>query len=445
MHNHYQYKSYADKSCAINACGDKMIKGYAGKGIKGYADKGIKGYADKGINTFGDKMIKGYTYIKFLFFLFIVQAFALYQRSILSPKALISEGIYRRSHLSRSFYWRSLLSLKPFIAATALFFFTASFAQQPQSLDADMRTIARQLITETYDAYVDTEPAEVTSRYIRFRIRDDEGNKQDLKMYRYECPDAEADFVLVDDCLMLRCFTLERKSGTLTAAELPFELLPPSQFNKEEFDEEHSYWRVNGNFSEKGDIVITASPGMSYLCLMLAQHDGKGGFKLHRRAGYDFVSFEITGDDAEKEKYVQNIVRPNFQRINAITKWALTEEGLCLVSSIEHAKLVFYYSHNGLEKIVAKLNDKTYDRVIEYYFLDGLLSFVFDVNTQSGVKTERRWYLKNNTCFRGIGDNGKKLTPAQIEAEFLNDSGAYSYYTLFLRSEFRVSSSPIFR
>ena len=402
MHNHYQNKGF----------GDKRIKGYA------------------------DKMIKGYNYIRFLFFLFIVQAFALYQRSILSPKAFISAAIYRAAFIAAGIYRRSLLSLKAFIAATALFFFTSAFAQQPQSLDADMRTIAHALIAEIYNTYDDVEPAEVTSRYIRFRIRDDEGNKQELNMYWYERPAGATDIVLVNNYLMLRCFTFNRNTGALTAAELPFELLPPSQFNKDEFDEDHNYWRVNGSFSEKGDILITASPGMSYLCSILARHDGNGGFTLHRRAGYDFVSFEIAEDNAEKEKYVQNVVRPNFQRINAITKWTWVEEGLCLIGSTEHAKLVLYYSHNGLEKIVAKLNDKTYDRVIEYYFLDGLLSFVYDVTIQSGTKTERRWYLKNNTCFRGIGDNGKKLTPSQIEAEFLNDKGAYSYYTLFLFSDF---------
>ena len=213
-----------------------------------------------------------------------------------------------------------------------------------------MRTIDCTLISENYDAYADSEPAELTSRYIRFRIRDEEGNKEDLKIYRYERPDAETDFVLVDDERMLRCFTLNRNTGALTAAELPFELLPPAQFNNEEFDEEHGYWRVNGDFSEKGDILITASPGMSYLCSMVARHDGKSGFTLYKRAGYDFVSIEITNDNAEKEKYVQNIVRANFQRINAIAKWTWVEEGFCFVNSTEGANLVFYYSNSGLEK-----------------------------------------------------------------------------------------------
>ena len=316
-----------------------------------------------------------------------------------------------------------------------LFFFMAAFAQQQQS-STDMRAIARKLIPQINDAYAGVEPVEVSRRYIRFHITDDFGKEQDLKMYRYERPAAAADFVLANDNMILRCFALNRGTGALTAAELPFELPRPAQFNKEEFDDEHSYWRIDGSFSEKGDILITASPGMSYLCSIIAIHDGKGGFTIYKRAGYDYMSFGITEDDAEKEKYVQNIVRPNFQRINAIPKWTRTEEGVCSVSPTEDAKLVLYYSQNGLEKIVAKLNDKTYDRVIEYYFLDGLLSFVYDVNTQSGTKTERRWYLKNNTCFRGIGDNGKKLTSTQIDAEFLNDKGAYPYYTLFLFSAF---------
>ena len=312
--------------------------------------------------------------------------------------------------------------------------FSTVFAQQSDIINtvSDMRAVARMLITENYDAYASVEPVEIGNRHIRFRISGDEGSNQDLTMYRFERPAAELDFVMVDDGRMLRCFALNRNTGALTAAELPFELLPPSQFNNEEFDKEHSYWRVTGSFSQKGDILITASPGMSYLCSMFAQHDGKGGFNIYRRAGYDFVSFNITDDDAEMEKYVQNVVRPNFRRINTINKWELVEEGMVLVGSAERANLTFYYSSGTLEKMIAKMNDKNFNRVIEFYFLDGLLSFVYEVTTQSVVKNERRWYLKNNTCFRGIGNNGKKLLPAQIEEEFLNNKGAYKYYSLFL-------------
>ena len=322
------------------------------------------------------------------------------------------------------------------IFMAAILYFATAFAHQVRSSDTNMQTIAHALILEINEAYMGVEPAEVSSKYIRFSITDEQGNNEDLKVYKYENPAGATDFVLVSDQLTLRCFALDRETGKLTATELPFELLRPAQFNKEHFDEDHGYWRVNGAFSKNGDILITASPGMSYICAMVARHDGKGGFTLHRRAGYDFVSFEITKDDAEKEKYVQNVVRPNFQRINTITKWDWTEKGLCSVGSAEHASLVFYYSCSGLEKIVAKMNDNIYDRVIEYYFLDGLLSFVYDVTTQSGTKTERRWYLENNTCFRGVGDDSKKITPTQIETEFLNDKGAYLYYTSFLNSVF---------
>ena len=318
-----------------------------------------------------------------------------------------------------------------FIVVVTIFFFTTTFSRESQSLDSDMRSIARVLIPEINDAYVDIEPFEVTNRYIHFTVIDDWGSSHYLKMRLYKRPAAATDFVIVDDSRMLSCFSLDRQTEALTATELPFELLPPSTFNNK-FDDGHDYWRVNGDFSENGDIVITASPGMSYLCTMVAFHDGEGCFTLYKRAGYDFVSFEITTDDAEKEIYVQNVVRPNFQRINAITKWSLIEEGRCVVGSAEQINLIFYYSQSKLEKIVAKVNDKSNERVIEYYFLDGLLSFVYDTTTQSGAKSEHRWYLSNNSCFRGIGNNGKKLTPSQIEAEFLNDNGAYLYYTLFL-------------
>jgi len=121
--------------------------------------------------------------------------------------------------------------------------------------------------------------------------------------------------------------------------------------------------------------------------------------------------------------------------MNAINQWEYVEEKERTAPEV--AMFTCYYSDNGLEKMVAGIAGATRLSVIEYYFLDGQLSFIYDVTTRPGAsatKTERRWYLKGATCIRGIGDNGVKLTPAQIEKEFINsDTGAFTLYQSIIK------------
>jgi len=273
-------------------------------------------------------------------------------------------------------------------------------------------------------------------------MQDKEGGSATLQVYRYTRPAAASDLALITYDIhdapiasWLKCFAIDRKTGAFTEAEIPFTLLPASQFNREAFAEDQTYWRAGYTIFDNGNVLIDASPGMAWSCLMLVRHDEKGAFRLFRRAGYDAVNMEITADDAETEKYVQSVVRPNFQRINAINQWEYVEEKER--PSPEVATLTCYYSDNGLEKMVAGIAGATRQSVIEYYFLDGQLSFIYDVTTRQGAsatKTERRWYLNAATCIRGIGDNGAKLTPAQIEKEFLDsDTGAFSLYQSIIK------------
>ena len=348
------------------------------------------------------------------------------------------------------------MNKKIFLTLTAaLFFLTASYGQQ--SSQSNMKTLVRALAAQIPEINGTIgEPDELGENYFRCNMEDQEGGSATLQMYRYKRPAAATDWVLVaydihdfPIAAWLKCFTLDRKSGALAEVELPFRLLHPSQFDKEEFGEDHGYWRTGYTIFDNGNVLIDASPGMSYHCVMIARWDGKGSFRLFRRAGYDYMNDEVGADNAETEKYVQNVVRPNFQRINAIKKWEYIEKKENFDLSLEGATLTYYYSENGLEKIVAKLLGETFGSTIEYYFLDGRLSFIYDATTRYGIppmhreallsegykdipdtKIERRWYLKGYNCIRGIGDNGKKLTPQQIEDEFINgDKGAYSFYT----------------
>ena len=118
------------------------------------------------------------------------------------------------------------------------------------------------------------------------------------------------------------------------------------------------------------------------------------------------------------------------------TRLTYIEEKEYKEPALENARLTYYYSGNGLEKIVARFKGRPYTCNIENYLLDGRLSFIHDDTryTESGETVERRWYFRGDTCIRGIGDNGGKLTPTQIEAELLgNDMRNMSlYYTLLM-------------
>jgi len=289
--------------------------------------------------------------------------------------------------------------------------------QPPQS---DMPAIAHRIAVQIPEiAWTINNPTKTGVHYLSYDAYSDQSGRVAMQVYRYRRPSATTDLILVSHDIeyfpagaWLECFTHDRRTGALTPTELPFEL-PPS---------EQGYWRTAYTIFENGNVLIHASPGMSSHCVMVARWDGKESFALYKRASYDHIDMELGKDDAQAERYVQNVIRPNFQRINATTKWAWVEEG---------ASHTHYYSNNGLEKTVVKLQGNTYECVVEYYFLDGLLSFVYDITTQNGVKTERRWYINGNTCFRGVGNNGQKLTPAQIEEEFLgngDEGGAYSLY-----------------
>jgi len=246
----------------------------------------------------------------------------------------------------------------------------------------------------------------------------------------------------------LKCFTIDHENKA-TEVEIPFKILPPSQFDKEEFDKDHNYWRIGYTIFYNGNVQISASPGMSWYCVMLARWNDNGSFTLFKRAGYD-MNMEVVADNAETEKYIENVIRPNFQRINEIKKWEYVEEQENDNLSLEGAIITYYYSGNGLEKTVANIFGETYKSVVESYFLNGRLSFIYEVTTRYGIppmyreellregqedvpdtKTERRWYLKGNTCIRGVGDNNKKLTLQQIEEEFLDGEweGKFSLYT----------------
>jgi hypothetical protein len=214
---------------------------------------------------------------------------------------------------------------------------------------------------------------------------------------------------------------------------LPFTLLHPSLFDKDAFDENSNYWSYKLMVEHNGNVTIMASPAMSWSCVMLARYNGKNNYTLYKRAGYDFMNIEITDDNAETEKYLRNVIQPNIDRINAMVNWEYIENKHPLVLE-GGADILFYYSRSGLEKMVTTFERYATTQHIEYYFLDGRLSFIHNITTKNdnNVKTERRWYLRGDSCFRGIGDNGKKLTYSEMEEEFLGERDVFWLYTVLL-------------
>lgn len=70
-------------------------------------------------------------------------------------------------------------------------------------------------------------------------------------------------------------------------------------------------------------------------------------------------------------------IRANFKRINSIKNWTdiVVEE---LFESTEGGEAKYYYKNGRLEKIVARHYGETFQLLVEYYLLDGQLSFAFE-------------------------------------------------------------------
>jgi hypothetical protein len=338
-----------------------------------------------------------------------------------------------------------------FLTATAaiLILATPTFAFGQQTSKSDMNTIARKLATQIPEIKeILREPDELGENYYHFNDAEkgDSDYTINVKIHRYKRPTAANDLVLVAynnhdnmESSWLKCFTHDRKTGVLTEVEVPFEMpcgVPDCS------------WRISYDIFDNGNLQIDTSPGLASAVITVVRWNEKTGFTPYKRhisipflcVLNDEIYVNCT-DNAETEQYVQKVIRPNFQRINAIKEWAWVEERIdcALFEDVKATSIAYYYSDSILEKIVAKLHSKTHESIVEYYFLDGCLSFAYDITTQydaPNTKTERRWYLKyiegyTACCFRGIGDNGKKLTREQIEEDFLNNR-VYFFYQLIL-------------
>lgn len=85
------------------------------------------------------------------------------------------------------------------------------------------------------------------------------------------------------------------------------------------------------------------------------------------------------------DEYLKKQLKPiqaNFKRINSITKWTSIKKKNIEGESAEGGEATFYFKNNRLEKVLARHYGETGQILIEYYLLNGHLSFVFEKDYQ---------------------------------------------------------------
>lgn len=133
---------------------------------------------------------------------------------------------------------------------------------------------------------------------------------------------------------------------------------------------------------------------------------------------------------------VLNDLRTNFTRINQINDWKEIKTMPLNDESSEGGEINFYYSENGLEKIITTHFGEMGTATTEYYLLNNELSFVFEIiiqynspfyltetNTNSieifdptkSSKIENRHYFYQNKIIKQILDSKCAESPAECK------------------------------
>ncbi|WP_426480427.1 hypothetical protein [Chryseobacterium sp. R2ACT005] len=85
--------------------------------------------------------------------------------------------------------------------------------------------------------------------------------------------------------------------------------------------------------------------------------------------------------DPTDSKNLQTRLKPiqaNFKRINSMTNWTSVQKKNIEGESAEGGEATFYYTDKRLEKVIARHYGEMGQVLIEYYLLNGQLSFVFE-------------------------------------------------------------------
>ena len=85
--------------------------------------------------------------------------------------------------------------------------------------------------------------------------------------------------------------------------------------------------------------------------------------------------------DTDANEYLKDRLKPiqyNFKRINSITNWTSIKKQNIEGESAEGGEATYYYKNKRLEKIMARHYGEMGQTLVEYYLLNGKLSFVFE-------------------------------------------------------------------
>lgn len=85
--------------------------------------------------------------------------------------------------------------------------------------------------------------------------------------------------------------------------------------------------------------------------------------------------------DTDTNEYLKDRLKPiqaNFKRINSNTNWTSIKKKDIEGESAEGGEATYYYKNKRLEKIMARHYGEMGQVLIEYYLLNGKLSFVFE-------------------------------------------------------------------
>jgi len=127
-----------------------------------------------------------------------------------------------------------------------------------------------------------------------------------------------------------------------------------------------------------GVFIILISLGSVY-----AQKSGDQASVFFTTKAKDTVRISETfnENDTTNSKGLKKQLKPiqsNFKRINSITKWTSVKKKNIEGESAEGGEATFYYTDKGLEKVIARHYGEIGQKLIEYYLLNGQLSFVFE-------------------------------------------------------------------
>jgi len=331
-----------------------------------------------------------------------------------------------------------------------------ALAAEPSEFQDIVRALEAQVpeLASEYEIKPDIQPEQRHLR--RYTEAGNWSVAKEVYVHWYERPKSESDWVLVafdvaeaPAFAFLKSFAYDRKTKKLTLLdEPPFKPLPAEAFDIDSL----GGWRTAYVIDENGNITIAASPAMAITNFTTARwHPDEGKFTLHKRATTLYPHNDDAADDTpEMEEYVKNVIRPNYQRIADNKRWTWVEKKEASDLSLEGAELTYYYTERGLEKIIAEIYGEYYANHVEYYFINSRLSFIhsqlkrytqspyddgFDPKKHTKLE-ERRWYVKDDVCFRALGPDGKKLSPAEKKKSYLGEhsqGGEYSSYGRILR------------